>query len=100
MRGPIASIAVLLVATSFAMPQRGAPAPGWSAGNGSTLWLAGASNTTSTQGGTSAKKPKKPPVKAPPPKTVPGAHDATKGQTGRCICSTNAQGTTTCTGGC
>jgi len=44
-------------------------------------------------------KPKPPPVMKPKP-SPDGAHQATKGQHGKCICSTNAQGTTMCTGGC
>lgn len=48
---------------------------------------------------TSNKKPKKPPVKKPKPHPA-GAADATKGQKGQCICSTNAAGNTTCTGDC
>jgi len=47
--------------------------------------------------------PPPPPKKKPPPpvvEPVPGAHAVTKGQKGKCICSTNAAGNTTCTGGC
>jgi len=47
-------------------------------------------------------KPKKPLVMqtVPQQNIPPGAHQATQGQKGKCICSTNAQGITMCTGGC
>ena len=48
-------------------------------------------------------KPKQPPKVITVPSgssSVPGASQATKGQTGRCICSTNAQGSMMCTGRC
>lgn len=54
----------------------------------------GGSSSSSKKG---AKKPLQTrPVKKPPP----GAREVTKGQTGRCICSTNAEGKTRCTGNC
>ena len=55
--------------------------------DGSMIWLA--------QG--QVKKKKKVVKKPKPP---PGAAAATAGQTGDCICSTNAQGSMTCTGKC
>ena len=58
---------------------------------------------TNTSPGTStapAKKPKKPKVVKQPKPHPAGAAEATKGQKGRCICSTNAAGNTTCTGNC
>jgi len=45
------------------------------------------------------ENPKPPPVVKPKP-PPDGAHAVTKGQKGKCICSTNAAGNTTCTGGC
>ena len=94
MRREIASIAVLIIGMSSAMADNIPLSPNRTIEKAPTLWLAGEDVGKGTK--------KKPPVKVPPPKKTPppGAHDATKGQTGRCICSTNAQGNTTCTGAC
>lgn len=47
-----------------------------------------------------SSKPKKPTETRPVKKPPPGAREATRGQKGRCVCSTNAAGNTTCTGDC
>lgn len=97
MRKMLISVAALLLGTSLAV------AGGMSAAmldqatvDGSMIWQVAASGTS-----TSKRTTKKPlqtrPIKVPPPA---GAAAATKGQKGRCICSTNAQGSTTCSGDC
>jgi hypothetical protein len=85
--------ALIVIAPSLALAEGIQPLPNWSTREGTAIWLAG-------EGVGKGTKPK-PPVVVTPPKTIPpGAHDATKGQTGKCICSTNAKGNTTCTGAC
>ena len=73
--------------------------------DGSMVWEVGASSSNTAKKKKNKKttpvrntgNKKKPPVKAPAPS---GAAAATQGQSGRCICSTNAQGSMTCTGNC
>jgi hypothetical protein len=60
----------------------------------------GAATNTSPGTKAPAKKPKKPKVVKEPKPHPAGAAEATKGQKGKCICSTNAAGNTTCTGDC
>ena len=60
----------------------------------SMVWLAGSGAIEPLK---KAGKKKKPPVKQPVPSA---AARATEGQTGKCICSTNAAGSMMCTGDC
>jgi len=96
MRKMLVCVAVLLASTSLALAGgMSAAIPGQATADGSMIWQV-ASGTSKSK-----KKTKKPtetrPIKKPPPA---GAREATKGQKGRCICSTNAQDVTTCTGDC
>jgi hypothetical protein len=97
MRGVLASVTALLLGTSLALAGgMSAAMPDQATIDASMIWQVAASGSSKSK--KTVKKPSQTrPIKQPPPA---GAREATKGQKGRCICSTNAQGSTTCTGDC
>jgi hypothetical protein len=103
MRKILAYIPVLLISVALFLINDTSNSTGLDDG---IVLAQGGTQTTPPPAGTapksSKKKPKKPPVMqtVPRPSRPAGACEATKGQTGKCICSTNAKGNTTCTGNC
>jgi len=99
MRGISASVVAMIIgpALVFAAGTSGPTSNGLNV-DGAMIWLAQAPPPPPPPNPTTPKKKPPPPVVQKIPPT--GAHQATQGQKGRCICSTNAQGVTMCTGGC
>lgn len=100
MRGISASIFAMIIgpALAFAVGTSGPMQNGLNV-DGAMIWLAQAPPPAPPPP-PAPKKKAPPPVVQPVPNRPAGASAATKGQKGTCICSTNAAGTTMCTGAC